>query len=56
MHVVMALIILSANAVKLRAGHYSADNLTGLETGASYWHMVDLVWIILFPLVYLMRS
>ncbi|MCG8068730.1 MAG: cytochrome c oxidase subunit 3 family protein, partial [Sedimenticola sp.] len=22
---------------------------------ASYWHMVDLVWLILFPLVYVMR-
>ena len=55
LHVIMALIILSANAVKLRAGHYSANNMTGLETGASYWHMVDLVWIILFPLVYVMR-
>ncbi|RKZ58054.1 MAG: cytochrome c oxidase subunit 3 family protein, partial [Gammaproteobacteria bacterium] len=27
----------------------------GIETGASYWHMVDLVWIILFPLVYIIR-
>jgi len=26
-----------------------------VETGASYWHMVDLVWLILFPLVYVMR-
>ena len=28
---------------------------SGVETGASYWHMVDLVWLILFPLVYVMR-
>lgn len=55
MHVIMAMIILAANAVKTRAGHYSADNMTGLHTGASYWHMVDLVWIILFPLVYVMH-
>jgi len=26
-----------------------------METGASYWHMVDLVWIVLFPLVYVLR-
>ncbi|MCW8840116.1 MAG: cytochrome c oxidase subunit 3 family protein, partial [Gammaproteobacteria bacterium] len=26
-----------------------------VETGASYWHMVDLVWLILFPLVYVMH-
>jgi nitric oxide reductase NorE protein len=26
-----------------------------LESGASYWHMVDLLWIMLFPLLYLVR-
>jgi nitric oxide reductase NorE protein len=26
-----------------------------LEAGASFWHMVDLLWIVLFPLLYLMR-
>jgi nitric oxide reductase NorE protein len=55
MHVIMAMIILLANAFKTRAGQYSPSNMTGLETGASYWHMVDLVWIILFPLVYVMH-
>lgn len=55
MHVIMGMVILSANAVKTRAGAYTADNHRGLETGASYWHMVDIVWIILFPLVYVMR-
>lgn len=55
MHVIMGMVILSVNAFKTRAGAYSSENHTGLETGASYWHMVDLVWIILFPLVYVMR-
>jgi len=40
---------------KAMAGGYSAQDHHGMETGASYWHMVDLVWIILFPLVYVMR-
>ncbi len=26
-----------------------------VESGASYWHMVDLLWIVLFPLLYLMK-
>jgi nitric oxide reductase NorE protein len=55
MHVILGLIILVAVLLKARAGGYSAADHTGVETGASYWHMVDLVWIILFPLVYLMR-
>ena len=55
MHVLMGMVILAAVGVKAWRGGYSAGNHTGVETGASYWHMVDLVWIVLFPLVYLMR-
>ena len=55
MHVIMGMVILAAIAFKARRGSYSARQHTGVETGASYWHMVDLVWLILFPLVYVMR-
>lgn len=55
MHVLLGMIILSVVAVKAHKGDYSSQNYTGVETGASYWHMVDLVWVILFPLVYVMR-
>jgi nitric oxide reductase NorE protein len=55
MHVIMGMVILGAVAVLARKGRYSAREYTGVETGASYWHMVDLVWLILFPLVYVMR-
>ena len=55
MHVILGMVILAAVALKARAGGYSAAEHTGVETGASYWHMVDLVWLILFPLVYVMR-
>ena len=26
-----------------------------VETGATYWHMVDVLWLVLFALLYLMR-
>ena len=26
-----------------------------VETGTVFWHMVDLVWIVMFPIVYLVR-
>jgi nitric oxide reductase NorE protein len=55
MHVLMGMVILGAVAVKAGNGHYSASEHTGVETGASYWHMVDIVWLLLFPLVYIMR-
>jgi len=55
MHVVLGMSILAIIWKKAMAGGYSAHDHRGIETGASYWHMVDLVWIILFPLVYVMR-
>jgi len=55
MHVVMGMVILASIIVKARRGGYSAQDHTGVETGASFWHMVDFLWIILFPLIYVMR-
>jgi len=55
MHVILGMVILAAVALKAGRGGYSAAEHTGVETGGSYWHMVDLVWLILFPLVYVMR-
>jgi nitric oxide reductase NorE protein len=55
MHVLMGMVILGVNAAILRRGGYTAENHRGMETGGSYWHMVDMVWLILFPLVYVMR-
>jgi len=55
MHVLMGMVILAAVAVKAYRGGYSAQDHTGVETSASYWHMVDLVWIVLFPLVYVLH-
>ncbi len=55
LHVILGMIILAAVLIKAKRGKYSAAEHTGIETGASYWHMVDLVWIILFPLVYIIR-
>jgi len=55
LHVILGMVILTALALKARHGGYSRDDHVGVESGASYWHMVDLVWLILFPLVYVMR-
>ncbi len=55
MHVILGMVILAAVAIKAAGRGYDAQEHTGVDTGASYWHMVDLVWLILFPLVYVMR-
>ncbi len=55
MHVLLGMVILSILYFHLKQGKYSAESHLDLETGASYWHMVDLLWIVLFPLVYIIR-
>jgi nitric oxide reductase NorE protein len=55
MHVILGMVILAVLWVQSRNGAYGSHNAHGLESGAAYWHMVDLLWIILFPLVYVMR-
>jgi cytochrome c oxidase subunit 3 len=43
--------------VMLRTWHgvYTPESHDGLEAFASYWHATDLVWLVIFPLVYLLR-
>jgi nitric oxide reductase NorE protein len=36
-------------------GFCRPDEIGGIENGASFWHAVDLLWIVLFPLLYLVR-
>jgi len=37
-----------------REGHYSAQAHTGPEMAEIYWHFVDVVWLVLFALIYLL--
>ncbi len=54
MHILLGMVILAYMAKQAFKGAYLSDkNISGFEAGASYWHMVDLLWIILFPLVYI---
>lgn len=55
MHVVLGMVILGSVAHKAWHGGYNLADHSGMETAAAYWHMVDLVWIILFPLVYVLH-
>jgi cytochrome c oxidase subunit 3 len=48
------LLILSVLWRSRQAGHYSSESHFGVEAAELYWHFVDVVWIILFILVYLL--
>ncbi len=53
LHVVLGLVILVFVLRDVRIS--KAPNIQFVETGAVYWHMVDLLWLVLFALFYLMR-
>jgi cytochrome c oxidase subunit III len=50
-HVTIGVIVLFVLARGFKKGRYPADYV---EIGGLYWHFVDLVWMFIFPLVYLM--
>ncbi|MGD1860190.1 MAG: heme-copper oxidase subunit III [Leptolyngbyaceae cyanobacterium] len=37
-----------------REGHYGAHHHVGVEMAEIYWHFVDVVWIVLFAIIYLL--
>jgi len=56
-HVLVGMGILSyfSRFFARRNGHYSEKDIRNLECGACYWHVVDLLWILLFGLLYLVQ-
>ncbi|MDX1439432.1 MAG: cytochrome c oxidase subunit 3 family protein [Rubricoccaceae bacterium] len=53
LHVVIGMIAISILAWKARRGKYSSVYYTPVENVGLYWHVVDIIWIFLFPLMYL---
>jgi cytochrome c oxidase subunit 3 len=50
-HVLTGAIVLATTALRLRAGKSSPE---GVEVAGLYWHFVDLVWVFIFTLFYLL--
>jgi cytochrome c oxidase subunit 3 len=50
-HVLTGLVVLTATAVRSAQGITTAD---GVELAGLYWHFVDLVWVFIFTLFYLL--
>jgi cytochrome c oxidase subunit III len=53
LHVVIGMGIIFWVLSMSRKNRFSANYYTPVEVGALYWHLVDLIWIYLFPLLYL---
>lgn len=54
LHVVIGMGVLTFLILKTRSESFQSSDMIMVESGASFWHLVDLLWIILFPLLYLM--
>ena len=52
-HVVVGMSVLGWVLWRVKKGKYNSQHYVPVELGALYWHLVDLVWIFLFPLLYL---
>lgn len=55
LHVLLGMVILAFVGWRCWHGAYTAEKNSGLVSGVLYWHMVDLVWVVLFPLVYVLN-
>jgi nitric oxide reductase NorE protein len=52
-HVCVGMAVLTVLLAATRPPELSATRLAVVEGGACFWHLVDLLWIVLFPLLYL---
>lgn len=55
LHVTGGVVVLAWLLVRAQRGDFTPHAHIALELGGLYWHLVDLVWIFLWPLLYLIR-
>lgn len=54
-HLIIGMLVLSFLIFRLGKSKCLSEDVPIMEGGATYWHMVDLLWIILFALLYLIK-
>ena len=55
-HVTLGTVMLAVMLVRILRGHFDAEHQFGFEAASWYWHFVDVVWIILFFVIFLIVS
>ena len=55
-HVLLGTSLLTFLWISSRRGAFGSAHRAVPESVASFWHLVDLLWIVLFPLLYLMKA
>jgi cytochrome c oxidase subunit III len=56
LHMIVGLGIMTVMVIWSWQGKFSAEYYTPIEISGLYWHFVDIVWIFLFPLLYLIGA
>jgi cytochrome c oxidase subunit 3 len=54
-HVIAGMIVLTLMLIRARRGEFGPAYFTPVDLAGLYWHLVDIIWIFLFPLLYLIR-
>jgi len=54
-HVLVGMVLISILAVRAAFGAFSSRYFTPVDLTGLYWHVVDIIWIFLFPLLYLIH-
>ncbi|HUU82637.1 MAG TPA: cytochrome c oxidase subunit 3 family protein [Phycisphaerae bacterium] len=55
LHVIAGMGVIVWILIRSIKGHFGADYFTPVDLAGLYWHLVDLIWIYLFPLLYLIH-
>jgi cytochrome c oxidase subunit III len=55
LHVVIGMVVLGFMLWQIKNDVITKDSFVRLEAGGLYWHLVDVIWIFLFPLFYLLH-
>ncbi len=54
LHVTLGTVMLLVIWLRVMRGHFSPEHHFGFQASAWYWHFVDVVWLCLFVLVYIL--
>ena len=55
LHVIIGMLAIGWILVRAAVGQFGPDYFTPVDFVGLYWHLVDLIWIFLFPLLYLIH-
>ncbi|MDH3868902.1 MAG: cytochrome c oxidase subunit 3, partial [Desulfuromonadales bacterium] len=53
LHVIIGALVIAWAMILIKKDRVNADDWVILENAGLYWHLVDLIWIFVFPLYYL---